>query len=106
MHRDVYASYSWSVNMNGCKVWLFISPKNAHLLKHAHRNEWIYNILSDPKSIDLKQFPHFLEAQKSCIVVKQYAGEAIFVPSAWFHQVYCASHTYFDVHYFFILFRI
>eukprot|EP01084_Bolivina_argentea_P024206 45139_1 len=47
LHHDVYASYSWSANIIGKKLWILFNPKESkHYLRNRKRNEWIYNILS------------------------------------------------------------
>ena len=82
LHCDVFGSYSWSANICGEKMWLFLPPgdevcfedingKLAPDITHINNND-LY-----PRSHESKQ----------PIRVVQSAGEIIFVPSGWHHQV-------------------
>ncbi|XP_075250400.1 2-oxoglutarate and iron-dependent oxygenase JMJD4-like [Convolutriloba macropyga] len=72
-HVDVFCSYSWSVNITGHKTWLFVSSK--HMTEQEKANP----------PTDLRSCDHLM---KNAIEIEQGPGEAIFVPSTWFHQVY------------------
>jgi len=86
LHRDVYTSYSWSANIVGTKTWRLFPPESAPLL---HRNpsnrqsERIYDV----RNVDGSQFPGWEHAKSTMCVVEQTAGETIFIPSNWHHQV-------------------
>ena len=72
LHRDVYASYSWSANVVGRKKWWFFPPDR---LQTVHRNgELVFDVR---------------EIQKGAggLEMIQQEGEIIFVPSGWHHQV-------------------
>ena len=71
-HVDVFCSYSWSVNITGHKTWLFLSSEH---LSEAEK-------MNPPN--DIRKHSHLM---KNAIQVEQGPGEAIFVPSTWFHQV-------------------
>jgi hypothetical protein len=43
--------------------------------------------VANVRSPDTDRFPHFHEAQQRMLVVDQEAGQTIFVPSGWYHQV-------------------
>jgi hypothetical protein len=32
LHADVFRSYSWSANVCGRKLWLFLEPSQSHLI--------------------------------------------------------------------------
>lgn len=66
-HIDVYSSYSWSVNICGSKQWLLLPQENKHLFKN---------------SLSWSSLP-----ANSYLTVNQEAGDAIFIPSGWYHQV-------------------
>ena len=72
-HVDVLHSYSWSVNVIGRKLWYFLDP--AFLT-----DEEKLNPIKDIRTSD-RLFNH-------CVKVEQSSGEAIFVPSGWYHQVF------------------
>uniref|UniRef100_A0A6U5Z5M4 JmjC domain-containing protein n=1 Tax=Guillardia theta TaxID=55529 RepID=A0A6U5Z5M4_GUITH len=81
LHRDVLRSYSWSANIVGRKLWILYSPSQEEFLKNR-RGDLVWDVLND---VDRNEFPQFDKAQ--AIYVVQRAGEAIFVPSGWLHQV-------------------
>ncbi|KAF1314414.1 Sulfhydryl oxidase 2, partial [Globisporangium splendens] len=92
MHHDVFRSYrylpcsglrSWSVNITGRKEWIFFHPDEEWKLKDRFGRYVIPDVTME--DIDRTQFPHVHEATP--IYVTQEAGEAIFVPSGWYHQV-------------------
>ena len=97
LHHDVCMSHSWSTSLCGTttsrlqwgglsyvgiKEWTLIAPEDAHYLK---------NPMTDalPSTLDSQheQFPFLKNAREKAIVVRQYPGETIFVPSGWYHQV-------------------
>ena len=78
-HSDVFGSFSWSANVAGFKKWIFI-PK-------GQEPKDIYDILeilpkSNGFSFNIKEHQEI-----SYFEIKQGPGEAIFVPSGWYHQV-------------------
>lgn len=74
LHVDVYCSYSWSVNVIGRKKWILFPPGEEEKLKNEHNQ---LQLLFDPeKNLDVKHY-----------VIFQEHGDAIFVPSGWYHQV-------------------
>ncbi|KAF7270054.1 hypothetical protein GWI33_016959 [Rhynchophorus ferrugineus] len=79
LHIDVFSSYSWSVNVYGNKRWVFIPPNKEQNLKD-NLNNLIYNI------DDISTFKDYIE-------VMQEPGDAIFVPTGWFHQVWNLQDT-------------
>ncbi|TYZ64293.1 hypothetical protein PybrP1_013126 [[Pythium] brassicae (nom. inval.)] len=83
MHHDVFRSYSWSVNITGRKEWIFIHPDEEWKLKDRFNRYVVPDITAE--DIDREQFPHVHEAR--VVRVVQESGEAIFVPSGWYHQV-------------------
>ena len=80
LHCDVWQTHSWSANLCGVKLWLFVAPWEAHKLwdrfggRHAS---------SFADSCFL--FPALRSAHVAEVV--QNAGEVMFVPSGWFHTV-------------------
>uniref|UniRef100_UPI00358F641A 2-oxoglutarate and iron-dependent oxygenase JMJD4-like isoform X1 n=1 Tax=Myxine glutinosa TaxID=7769 RepID=UPI00358F641A len=75
-HADVFRSHSWSANMCGRKRWLFYSPGQEDLLRDPFGN-LPYDVMNDPLP----------DAAPAPLEVIQEAGEVIFVPSGWYHQV-------------------
>ncbi|CAJ0923015.1 unnamed protein product [Ranitomeya imitator] len=81
-HADVFRSYSWSANICGRKKWLLFPPGHEeHLRDCSGRLPYDVTV---PLLHDV--CPPFLE-------VIQEAGEIIFVPSGWHHQVYNLEDT-------------
>lgn len=74
LHSDVYCSYSWSVNIVGRKKWLIFPPGEENKLKDKLGN------------IPM-QFDHEVHKNVKYFEVIQEKGEALFVPSGWYHQV-------------------
>lgn len=81
-HSDVFSSFSWSTNIYGVKRWLFFAPGEELKLCDAFGN-----LPFDLDEADIER------RQASCIEIIQRAGETIFVPSGWYHQVYNLEDT-------------
>lgn len=75
-HADVFSSYSWSTNIYGVKKWLLLPPGEESKLKDSLEN-FPFEITEE------------LLMEKGVVYynILQKAGEAIFVPSGWYHQV-------------------
>lgn len=78
---DVFTSYSWSVNICGEKKWILLPPGEERKLKNK-LGDLPYDIsfLTDLNNNDRGDVKYFIVHQK--------AGDAIFVPSGWHHQVW------------------
>ncbi|KAM4705203.1 2-oxoglutarate and iron-dependent oxygenase JMJD4 [Rhinophrynus dorsalis] len=89
-HADVFRSYSWSANVCGRKKWLLFPPGQEEYLRDCHGN-----MPYDVNSPDLKDISIYPNSSSCCppIEVIQEAGEIIFVPSGWHHQVYNMEDT-------------
>lgn len=74
LHSDVYSSYSWSVNVFGRKEWILFPPGEERKLKDSLGNL--------PLMYNEKSFPNIQHLK-----IIQESGDAIFVPSGWYHQV-------------------
>ena len=81
LHHDVMLSYSWSANVCGRKRWLLFPPSETAKL-HSRTGR---QLASDVRAADADEFPTLATARR--IEVVQEAGEALFVPSGWHHQV-------------------
>uniref|UniRef100_A0A182RG37 Jumonji domain-containing protein 4 n=1 Tax=Anopheles funestus TaxID=62324 RepID=A0A182RG37_ANOFN len=75
-HADVFGSYSWSVNIFGQKRWYLLPPGEEQKLLDSLRNL--------PFSVTEQTLQ---DAGVSFFSILQQPGEAIFVPSGWYHQV-------------------
>lgn len=89
-HADVFRSYSWSANICGRKKWLLYPPGQEEFLRDCHGN-LAYDVTAAALQ-DKGQFPHFQEACQPLEIIQE-AGEIIFVPSGWHHQVYNLEDT-------------
>lgn len=84
-HADVFRSYSWSANICGRKKWLLYPPGQEDFLRDTHGN-LPYDVTSTELQ-DRGLYPHSEEACQPLEIIQE-AGEIIFVPSGWHHQVY------------------
>uniref|UniRef100_A0A182WHB9 Jumonji domain-containing protein 4 n=1 Tax=Anopheles minimus TaxID=112268 RepID=A0A182WHB9_9DIPT len=75
-HADVFGSYSWSVNIFGKKQWYLLPPGEELKL--------LDNLRNLPFSVTDQTLQ---DAGVLFFSVLQLPGEAIFVPSGWYHQV-------------------
>ncbi|XP_036926773.1 2-oxoglutarate and iron-dependent oxygenase JMJD4 isoform X1 [Sturnira hondurensis] len=84
-HADIFRSFSWSVNICGRKKWFLFPPGQEEALRDCHGG-LPYDVTA----------PAFLESCRHqglnhCsppLEVTQEAGEMVFVPSGWHHQVH------------------
>ncbi|XP_051023771.1 2-oxoglutarate and iron-dependent oxygenase JMJD4 isoform X1 [Acomys russatus] len=84
-HADIFRSYSWSVNICGRKKWLFFPPGHEEALRDCHGG-LPYDVTS-PELLDTRLYPR-IQHDSLPLEVIQEAGEMVFVPSGWHHQVY------------------
>lgn len=89
-HADVFRSYSWSANICGRKKWLLYPPGQEEFLRDTHGN-LAYDVTSSELQ-DKGLYPHTGEACQPLEIIQE-AGEIIFVPSGWHHQVYNLEDT-------------
>lgn len=78
-HADVYGSFSWSANIVGKKRWIFFPPgEELKLLSQLKITSLPYDLGKvDLQTLDISYYD-----------LIQNAGEIVFVPSGWFHQVW------------------
>ncbi|XP_077923851.1 2-oxoglutarate and iron-dependent oxygenase JMJD4 isoform X4 [Halichoerus grypus] len=84
-HADIFRSFSWSVNICGRKKWFFFPPGQEEALRDCH-GALPYDVTS-PALLDSRLYP----MRKHCsppLELTQEAGEMVFVPSGWHHQVH------------------
>ncbi|NP_001292295.1 jmjC domain-containing protein 4-like [Magallana gigas] len=89
-HADVFRSFSWSANICGRKKWIFYPPGEEENLcnKYGHL---VYDVDS-AELLDENLYPNYKKV-RSRIEVIQEAGEIIYVPSGWHHQVFNLEDT-------------
>ena len=82
MHADVLRSQSWSTNLSGTKHWLLFPPDQAELLRDA-RGAFPadYNA-----ALQCGNYPRIADAKPMELLVQE-AGDTMFVPAGWVHQV-------------------
>ena len=78
--------FSWSANIVGRKKWIFLLPGEEDKLRDSRGN-----LLFDLQSAEAAQLAETREVVR--IEVIQEAGEVVFVPSGWFHQVHNLEDT-------------
>ncbi|XP_016058990.1 PREDICTED: jmjC domain-containing protein 4 isoform X2 [Miniopterus natalensis] len=89
-HADIFRSFSWSVNICGRKKWLFFPPGQEEALRDCHGS--LPFDVTAPAFLDSRLCP----VPKHCsppLEVTQEAGEMVFVPSGWHHQVHNLEDT-------------
>ncbi|KAL4646474.1 jmjC domain-containing protein 4-like [Arapaima gigas] len=89
-HADVFHSYSWSANICGRKKWILYPPGQEEFLRDCHGN-LAYDVTA-PALKDKNLYPRYEEACQPLEIIQE-AGEIIFVPSGWHHQVYNLEDT-------------
>ncbi|KAK9979882.1 hypothetical protein ABG768_013290 [Culter alburnus] len=89
-HADVFRSYSWSANICGRKKWLLYPPGQEEFLRDCHGN-----LAYDVTALVLQDKGLYAQFEEACqpLEIIQEAGEIIFVPSGWHHQVYNLEDT-------------
>ncbi|KAM8764046.1 2-oxoglutarate and iron-dependent oxygenase JMJD4 isoform 3-T3 [Rhynchonycteris naso] len=85
-HADIFRSFSWSVNICGRKKWLLFPPGQEEALRDCHGG-LPYDVTA-PEFWDSHQQHPMLEHCSPPLEVIQEAGEMVFVPSGWHHQVH------------------
>lgn len=88
-HADVFRSYSWSANVCGRKLWLLCPPGLEEELREESRD-----LPYDLRLTEL--YRRSLDKTSSggqLLEVIQEAGQIIFVPSNWHHQVHNLEDT-------------
>ena len=78
--------FSWSANIVGRKKWMFLPPGEEDKLRDS-----LGNLVFDLESAEAAELAETREVVK--IEVIQEAGEVVFVPSGWFHQVHNLEDT-------------
>ncbi|XP_049633992.1 2-oxoglutarate and iron-dependent oxygenase JMJD4 isoform X1 [Suncus etruscus] len=84
-HADIFRSFSWSVNICGRKKWIFFPPGQEETLRDG-RGNLPYDVTSPSLRDTCPDSSPPLE-------VMQEAGEMVFVPSGWHHQVHNLQDT-------------
>ncbi|XP_019610594.2 2-oxoglutarate and iron-dependent oxygenase JMJD4 isoform X2 [Rhinolophus sinicus] len=84
-HADIFRSFSWSVNICGRKKWFFFPPGQEEALRDCY-GSLPYDVTAST----------LLDSRQHCsppLEVTQEAGEMVFVPSGWHHQVHNLEDT-------------
>jgi hypothetical protein len=89
-HADVFRSFSWSANICGKKKWIFFPPGEEDCLKDIN-GHLVFDVNSEELK-DPSKYPNYNRLKHRFEVI-QSAGEIIFVPSGWHHQVYNMEDT-------------
>ncbi|XP_039609195.1 2-oxoglutarate and iron-dependent oxygenase JMJD4 isoform X1 [Polypterus senegalus] len=89
-HADVFHSYSWSANVCGRKRWLLFPPGQEDCLRNCH-GDLVYDVTS-LTLLDKMKYPKYVSNCQPIEIIQE-AGEVIFVPSGWHHQVHNLEDT-------------
>ncbi|XP_005006990.1 2-oxoglutarate and iron-dependent oxygenase JMJD4 isoform X3 [Cavia porcellus] len=81
---------SWSVNICGRKKWLLFPPGQEEALRDKH-GSLPYDVTC-PELTDTRLYPTHLHSSPP-LEITQEAGEMLFVPSGWHHQVHNLDDT-------------
>lgn len=72
------ASYSWSTNITGSKIWYLFPPSvSHHLRRYPSRNS--SEIVYDIRNVNQDVFKEFDQARQKMLVVEQPPGSTIFM---------------------------
>lgn len=85
-HADVFSSFSWSTNIVGAKRWIFFPPHEEDKLRDRFGNL--------PFDIGEEKVKNTMQEKgvRSFEII-QSAGQTVFVPSGWHHQVWNVEDT-------------
>ncbi|XP_013415112.1 jmjC domain-containing protein 4 [Lingula anatina] len=89
-HADVFRSYSWSANVCGRKKWLLYPPGEEECFTNRF-GKLVFDVCS-PELDDVTSFPKYRNLQRQYTIIQE-AGQVIFVPSGWHHQVWNLEDT-------------
>ncbi|XP_050798673.1 2-oxoglutarate and iron-dependent oxygenase JMJD4 isoform X3 [Gopherus flavomarginatus] len=89
-HADVFRSYSWSANICGKKKWLLYPPRQEYHLRDRHGN--LPFDVTAPGLQDSSIYPRYAQSCPPVEIIQE-AGEIVFIPSGWHHQVYNLEDT-------------
>eukprot|EP01083_Nonionella_stella_P149570 475277_1 len=101
LHADVFRSYSWSANACGRKLWIMFPPDQTKILKKFHGASLPESVLetwAQATGLCISDLPEacegvFIVDGARAIYCVQESGDAIFVPSGWFHEVHNLEDT-------------
>lgn len=78
LHRDVFATFSWSLNVRGRKLWYFFSD-----VSQAHAEAVLFHTPAAVLPVDMR-----VMSEVELFSFYQEEGDLVFVPSGWYHQVH------------------
>ncbi|EKX42725.1 hypothetical protein GUITHDRAFT_141117 [Guillardia theta CCMP2712] len=82
-HKDTLNSFSWSSNICGCKRWWMLPPEYEQETLDGEGKEHIFDVREE----EGEKHCRFVLARPRITTFLQRAGDTIFVPSGWWHQV-------------------
>jgi hypothetical protein len=83
MHYDSDNSHAMITEIYGDKEFVLFAPEDTAYI-YPHENSPSTSQLDDLDHVDLNRFPNFPKATQYRVIIKP--GEAIFVPSRWWHS--------------------
>ncbi|XP_077160178.1 2-oxoglutarate and iron-dependent oxygenase JMJD4 [Paroedura picta] len=89
-HADVFRSYSWSANICGRKKWLIYPPGQEENLRDRHGH--LPFDITAPELKKSNAYPRYAQSTAPVEIIQE-AGEIVFIPSGWHHQVYNLEDT-------------
>ena len=85
LHPDLLSTHSWNAQLRGSKRWIFVSPDQVDKVYLETRMMGGYVPGTDVDAPDLERYPLLGELDMLEGVV--HAGETIWFPMDWLHQV-------------------
>ncbi|MBJ8018191.1 cupin-like domain-containing protein [Bacillus cereus group sp. N34] len=82
LHCDFAGTSAWNALLSGQKKWVFFPPEHT---------AYMYDGQVDAFAPNLKKFPEFEKATPLYGI--QQAGDIVYTPSGWWHQVRNETHT-------------
>ncbi len=83
LHWDGMSTHAWLMQLYGLKQYWVWPPEDQHLMYPGDGPGWNLSPIGNVEQPDLNRYPLFAQARCTTFVLEP--GEAVFVPSRWWH---------------------
>jgi histone arginine demethylase JMJD6 len=83
LHWDGMSTHAWLMQLHGLKQYWMWPPDDQPYMYPKEGAEWNLSPIRDVVNPDLEKYPLFAKARCSTLVLEP--GEALYVPSRWWH---------------------